>query len=108
VRTTYGKLIRDRIPELLGADGVRYEVTVLDQHEFRAALLAKLQEEAAEVARAESEASLVTEVADLLEVVAALLAAEGIANARVEEAQVQRRQARGGFERRLQLVWTER
>jgi len=46
VRTTYGKLIRDRIPEVLEAEGLRYEVVPLDGEGFRAALLAKLLEEA--------------------------------------------------------------
>lgn len=30
MRDVYGKLIRDRIPELMDADGLRYEVAELD------------------------------------------------------------------------------
>jgi predicted house-cleaning noncanonical NTP pyrophosphatase (MazG superfamily) len=107
VRITYGKLIRDRIPEVLEAEGLRYEVATLDEAGYRAALLAKLQEEAAEATGAGEGEALVVELADLLEVVDALLASEGIERERVLEEQARRREARGGFERRLELRWTE-
>ena len=108
MRTTYGKLIRDRIPEILEAEGLRYEVAPLDGAAFRAALLAKLVEEAGEAAVARDADGLVTEIADLLEVVDALLRAEGIDSARVLAEQTKRRAERGGFEGRWELRWTER
>jgi len=61
VRTTYGKLIRDRIPEVLEAEGLRYEVVPLDGEGFRAALLAKLLEEAGEAAAAADTDALANE-----------------------------------------------
>ncbi len=108
MRRTYEKLIRDRIPELMDADGVRYEVAVLDDHAFRAALLAKLEEEAAEARAAAGREERVKELADVLEVLEAVLAAEGIEWDEVRTAQQARREARGGFERRLWLRWTEK
>ena len=61
------KLVRDRIPEIIRADG-RYPVTyVLDEAGDRHALLDKLAEEAAEATRAAA-ADLPGELADVLEV----------------------------------------
>ena len=95
MRITYGKLIRDRIPEIMDAEGVRYEVVELDDAGFHAALLAKVLEEA-------------EEIADLYEVLDALLASEGIAASTVADVRRRRREERGGFERRFELMWTER
>jgi len=48
----YRKLVRDRIPEIIAAEG-RHPVTrILDQADYRQALLDKLAEEAAEAAHA--------------------------------------------------------
>jgi predicted house-cleaning noncanonical NTP pyrophosphatase (MazG superfamily) len=107
VRVTYGKLIRDRIPEIMDAARVRYEVAVLDDAAFRSALRAKLLEEATEAASAGSGEELAKEIADLFEVVEALLAVEGVGLEVVRSVQQERREARGGFGRRLELRWTE-
>jgi predicted house-cleaning noncanonical NTP pyrophosphatase (MazG superfamily) len=107
VRVTYGKLIRDRIPEIMDAASVRYELAVLDDAAFRSALRAKLLEEATEAGSAASAEELAKEIADLFEVVAALLVVEGVDVEAVRAVQRARREARGGFERRLQLRWTE-
>ena len=73
----YRKLVRDRIPEIIQAEG-RHPVTrVLDEAGYRQALLDKLAEEAAEAARA-SAADLPGELADVLEVLRTLTAAAGM------------------------------
>lgn len=46
MRVTYNKLIRDRIPEVIQADGRHAVTRVLDSRSYQAALLAKLVEEA--------------------------------------------------------------
>jgi predicted house-cleaning noncanonical NTP pyrophosphatase (MazG superfamily) len=106
VRTVHDKLIRDRIPELLDADGVPYEVAELDGGAFRSALLVKLGEEAAEMAAADVRDERVKELADLLEVIDTLMVVEGIGWDEVRSVQRERRAARGGFARRLVLRWT--
>jgi predicted house-cleaning noncanonical NTP pyrophosphatase (MazG superfamily) len=107
VRTTYGKLIRDRIPEILEAEGLRYEVARLDDEAFRAALLAKLVEEAGEAAAAADADALARELADLYEVIDAVLELHGLDRDVVRALQARRREERGGFARRLELRWTE-
>jgi predicted house-cleaning noncanonical NTP pyrophosphatase (MazG superfamily) len=107
VRTTYGKLIRDRIPEILKAEGLRYEVARLDDEAFRAALVAKLLEEAGEAAGAGDADALARELADLYEVIDAVLELHGLDRDVVRALQAQRREERGGFAERLELRWTE-
>ena len=100
----YPKLIRDHIPAIIAASGRQCYTTVLTEPAFRAALLAKLVEEAQEVQAAAPE-ELLLELADVLEVVEALLSVHQFTFAQVHELQLQRRQVRGGFESRFQLDW---
>lgn len=97
---TYNKLVRDRIPDIIAAQGKRAVIRVLSPQEWLAALRAKLQEEVDEYRAAPS----LEELADVVEVIHGLLAAEGVSWARLEEVRLKKRQHRGGFERRLCLV----
>lgn len=106
MRKKYDKLIRDRIPEILEAQGIEYETEVLDEREFVAALRAKVLEEAREVSEASPE-DLAKEIGDLLEVLAALTAAVDLTAEELERVRSERRRERGGFERRLKLLWTD-
>lgn len=101
----YNILVRDRIPAIIRAEGRTCEVVVLDDDACRQALRVKLVEEAWEAETATG-AELVTELADVLEVVDALIVAHGIAREVVEE-QERCRVNRGGFDQRLFLVRTE-
>ena len=65
----YPKPIRDRIPAIIAVSGRQYHTTMLAESAFRAARLAKLVEEV-QVATPEE---LLTEPANVLEVVDALL-----------------------------------
>ncbi|MGL5062746.1 MAG: nucleoside triphosphate pyrophosphohydrolase [Microcoleus sp.] len=99
----YNKLVRDRIPEIIRQSGNECEVAVLSDAEYSQALRAKLMEEAKEVAEAEGE-NLVTELADLYEVIDALMASHGIKGDRVLNAQAKRRETRGGFAQKIMLL----
>ena len=48
-----GKLVRDRIPEIIAAEGKTPTVRILNDQEYEAALLDKLCEEVAELRAAE-------------------------------------------------------
>jgi predicted house-cleaning noncanonical NTP pyrophosphatase (MazG superfamily) len=96
------KLLRDRIPDLIRQAGGTCEVEMLSPEDYRQALRRKLVEEAQEAAAAPP-ADLVAELADLAEVLDALLVAAGIAPATLRAVQEQRRLERGGFTRRLRL-----
>ncbi len=100
------KLVRDRIPEIIQAEGRTCQVESLSLPQFRQALLLKVMEEAAEVASAPPDA-LAAEIADLLEVIDATMAAFALDPETVRAVQTQRRQERGGFEKRLKLLWAD-
>jgi len=106
MRQEYHKLVRDRIPEIVQREGRRCEVRVASSAEYLQLLRAKLIEEAQEVAAA-SDAELSKELADLYEVLDALLSATGLEAAAIRRKQQERRRERGGFEQRLCLLWTE-
>ncbi len=90
------KLVRDRIPEIIQAEG-RHPVTrVLDEAGYRQALPGKLIEEATEAASA-STASLPGEQADVLEVLRALTAAAGMSWEQLHTLAGDKRNRRGGF-----------
>lgn len=95
--THYEKLVRDRIPEILDKKGVPYEQRIADDAEYRTELIKKLVEEAAEFA----EVGAVEELADVLEVIAALKTLPEYTD--VEAVQKQKAEERGGFWKRFIL-----
>lgn len=104
-RRIYNKLVRDRIPQIIEAANTRYEAVVIGDHaSFDRALRAKLVEEAEEIVSTEE---LVVELADLLEVIDTLMALHSVTEESVRRVQAERRAARGGFDQRIMLRWTE-
>ena len=86
-RKEYDKLVRDLIPEIIRQHGSTCGVERLDEDEaFRGALRAKLLEEAREAAE-DSDAELATELADLLEVIDAIVEAFGLTSETVRALQ---------------------
>lgn len=109
MRIEYNKLVRDRIPEIIRASGSTCHIVTLSYIEFGRALAAKLVEEASEVRSASEfeQDALVSELADLSEVMDALMSIAGITSQQVRDAQEKRRTERGAFAERTYLVWTE-
>ena len=106
MRQEYNKLVRDRIPEIIRQSGNQCEVVTMSEVEFSQALREKLLEEAGEVAVASPE-NLVSELADLQEVIDSLLAVYAIDRETVLTEQKRKRVERGGFDQRLRLLWTQ-
>lgn len=105
MKTQHNKLVRDKIPEIVRNSGNQCETTTLSKIDYIKALHQKLVEEANEVAIASPE-ELVQELADVMEVMDALIAATGIKLDTVKEIQTQKRSQRGGFDNRVKLLWT--
>jgi predicted house-cleaning noncanonical NTP pyrophosphatase (MazG superfamily) len=105
VEREYNKLVRDRIPEIIRESGIECEIVILSDAEYCQALRQKLIEEATEVAEADED-ELVAELADLYEVIDALMLSYGISGDEVLDAQVKRRETRGGFTRKIMLLRT--
>jgi predicted house-cleaning noncanonical NTP pyrophosphatase (MazG superfamily) len=106
MRQEHNKLVRDRIPEIIRQAGKQCEVATMYEAEFSQALREKLLEEAREVADASPE-DLVSELADLQEVIDAIVAVYGIEREAVEKEQQRKRSERGGFDQRLRLLWVD-
>ncbi len=98
----YGKLIRDRIPEIIEQAGKSATWRELDADEFRLALRAKVLEEAEELVGSADEA-LLSELADLAEVIEAILCAYNLTREGLEAVRQKKNDERGAFTRRLFL-----
>ena len=105
-RKIYNKLVRDRIPEIIAAEGRDYATEIMEDAEYRQSLLAKLVEEAREVTEAEPD-ELIKELADLYEVIDALLVAFNLDKDAILNIQQKRRDERGGFEGQIKLLWAD-
>lgn len=106
MRKEYHKLVRDKIPEIIQQSELKCETLTLSESEYRQALRQKVVEEAQEVAVAE-EQNLITELADIYEVIDAIIETYGINRELIIVEQMRRRNERGGFQKRIKLLWTE-
>ena len=95
----YFKLVRDRIPEIIEKDGKRCVCETLSPDKYIAMLDAKLNEELAEYQQSKS----LEELADLLEVMEAVVRARGYTWAQLTETRKKKLEDRGGFEKRILL-----
>jgi len=100
MRKEYHKLVRDRIPEIIEAQGQLCVSRVLDPEEYLKMVDAKLDEELAEY---HSEQNL-EELADLMEVIYAAAEARGYSEEQLEQVRLQKKAQRGGFQKRLFLI----
>ena len=95
----YHKLVRDKIPEIIEGAGKKCSCCILSDGEYLAMLDAKLNEELAEYQESKS----MEEIADLLEVIHAVIKARGSSLAEVEKIRTEKALKRGGFEKKILL-----
>lgn len=98
--TGQGKLVRDKIPDLIRADGLDPIIETAGPLDYARRLREKLREEVAEFIASDDDPG---ELADILEVLYALAGQAGIGPARLEELRAAKAAERGGFAGRL--VW---
>ncbi len=94
-----GKLVRDKIPDIIRAQGREPVVRLLDESDYVEALHKKLHEEATEY----TESASVEELADIIEVLHALAETHQISMDNLESVRLAKRAERGGFLLRLFL-----
>ena len=99
----YNKLVRDKIPEIIRANGEVPHCRVLDREEFISCLEKKLDEEVGEYHRDRN----AEELADILEVVFALADSIGCSREELMDIYQRKHEARGGFRDRIFLVSKE-
>ncbi len=95
----YNKLVRDRIPEIIEADGKKCSTHILSDEEYIKALEVTLNEEVAEYQADQN----LEEMADILEVLQALCVARGYSLNELEMLRTKKVAVRGGFERKIFL-----
>ncbi len=95
----YNKLVRDHIPELIEADGKICTTEILSDDRYLRMLDAKLTEELAEYQESKS----LEELADLLEVMGAVVRAKGWTWEYLEQVRKEKAARRGGFEKKILL-----
>ena len=100
---SFYKLVRDRIPEIIEADGKTCVYETLSDEEYIRLLDQKLNEELAEYQESKS----LEELADLLEVMQAVVRARGWTLDELEQVRADKAVERGGFTKKILLkeVW---
>jgi predicted house-cleaning noncanonical NTP pyrophosphatase (MazG superfamily) len=101
---TYNKPVRDRLPEILKANGQKVATTSIEGDELIAALRAKVDEELAEYDAARDTNEAAAELADLIEVIVALARRRGFDETRLGELRREKSAARGGFDLGVYLM----
>lgn len=102
----YNKLIRDNIPEKIAKAGATCETKVLSDTEFEEALLKKVEEEASALPKVTTREELIEELADVLDVIDEIKRVKKIEEREVQEAQAQALEKKGGFTKKLFLIWS--
>ena len=95
------KLVRDRIPEIIRAEGLEPVIYTADAEEYGSRLRDKLQEEVAEFIASDNDPE---ELADILEVLYALAELAGTSREQLEKLRAVKAEKRGGFADRI--VWS--
>lgn len=96
---TYNKLVRDKIPEIIEANGNKCSTEILSDGEYLRMVDAKLDEELAEYHKDQN----IEELADLLEVIYAAAQARGYSLEELEAVRVKKAEKRGAFKERILL-----
>lgn len=99
----YNKLVRDKIPEIIEADGKICATHILSEEEYIAALEAKLNEEVAEYQMDKN----LEEMADVLEVLQSICVARGYTLEELEAVRAKKAAEKGGFAERIFLEYVE-
>lgn len=102
----YPKLVRDNIPEVVGKlTGKEVKTRILeDDNEYSKFLMKKVEEEARELAAAEGKEHVAEEVADVLELIDAILEFNNLDAETVRKIQKEKASKRGGFRKRILML----
>ena len=95
----YNKLVRDKIPEIIGAKSEKAKIRILNDTEYKKELDKKLVEEVNEYLEAEN----IEEMVDILEVIRAILEHKGVTYDEIEEKRNKKAKKRGGFKEKIFL-----
>ena len=99
----YNKLVRDKITDIIEAEGRTAKYRILDNNEYREELNKKLQEEIKEYL----EDNNVEELADIVEVIYGILNSMDVSIEEFEKVRTKKVVERGAFEKKIFLEEAE-
>lgn len=102
----YNKLIRDKIPEKIKKSGGDFKIKKLKVKEFEKELIKKVGEESDGLLAAKTKKKLISELADVLDVIQEIKRFKGITSQQIKRAQKESNKKKGGFKKRLFLFWS--
>lgn len=105
--TIYNKLVRDKIPQIIEKTGKSFKTTILSDKEFITELKKKSFEELEEYSRATKKEEALEELADVMEVLYALVTVHGSTIEEIETIRQQKAEKRGGFQEKIFLIEVE-
>ncbi|HDZ54562.1 MAG TPA: phosphoribosyl-ATP pyrophosphohydrolase [Candidatus Nealsonbacteria bacterium] len=105
-RIYYNKLIRDKIPEKIKKSGGDFKIKKLKVKEFEKELIKKVGEESDGLLAAKTKKKLISELADVLDVIQEIKRFKGITSQQIKRAQKESNKKKGGFKKRLFLFWS--
>lgn len=100
---TYNKLVRDKIVDIIKAEGRIVEYRILDENEYRQELNKKLQEEVKEYLKDNN----VEELADIVEVIYGILTSMNVSIEDFEKIRINKQEKRGAFKKKIYLEEAE-
>lgn len=103
----YNKLVRDGIPSIIALHNKKYTVKVLEPAQHELEIKRKLDEELKEYQKASSNEEAVEELADLLELIHAVLPLHNSTIEKLEQVRLAKRDKRGGFDKGYYLIEVE-
>ena len=95
----YNKLVRDKIPEIIEADGKTCKIEILSDAKYLEMIDKKLDEELAEYHKDQN----IEELADILEVLYAAAKVRGYSIKDLEKVRIEKAKIRGGFDKKILL-----
>ena len=98
-----GKLVRDKIPEIIKNDGKIPIIEILSDEDYLKELDKKLNEEVAEYQADKS----IEEMADVLEVLFAICEARGHSIEELMKVKEEKKEKRGGFKEKIYWIGNE-
>jgi predicted house-cleaning noncanonical NTP pyrophosphatase (MazG superfamily) len=101
---TYNKLVRDKIPQIIESKGKEFSTKILKHEDYIKYLKEKAYEELDEYCAAATDGEAVEELADLLEVIRALVEQHESTFEEVEAVRKDKAVERGGFHGKVLLI----
>lgn len=103
-KVAYNKLVRDNIPKIIIDCGKTPYTRILKEDEYLIELRKKLQEELEEFLRSDND---INELADIIEVIEAVVKANGSSLSEVMDIKSRKQEKNGAFDKRIFLESVE-